>query len=134
MPRPADKIFLRLAVESDYISDQDADGIWGELTRLEGEGKASKARRLAVEFGFMDKTLARQVKQSVREYLTEKMREVNVGGTRTVLRACVDAGVSRVVYTSSIAVFGGQGPGRDATEASPFALGATGYAVLLLAR
>ena len=56
----------------------------------------------------------------------ERMREVNVGGTRTLLRAAGDAGVAKVVYTSSIAVFGGQGHGNDATEDSPFALGDTG--------
>jgi len=56
----------------------------------------------------------------------ETMREVNVDGTRNVLQAALDAGVDRVVYTSSIAVFGGQGPDRDATEESPFALGDTG--------
>jgi dihydroflavonol-4-reductase len=56
----------------------------------------------------------------------ERMRRVNVGGTRNVLEAAADAGVRRVVYTSSIAVFGGQGPGRDATEDSRFALAATG--------
>lgn len=56
------------------------------------------------------------------------MQRVNVGGTRTVLAAARDAGVERVVYTSSIARFGGQGLGRRAHEASPFALGATGDA------
>jgi dihydroflavonol-4-reductase len=56
----------------------------------------------------------------------ERMREVNVVGTRNVLEAALAAGVERVVYTSSIAVFGGQGPGRDATEQSPFRLGRTG--------
>jgi dihydroflavonol-4-reductase len=61
----------------------------------------------------------------------EAMQEVNVQGTRNVLQAALDQGVERVVYTSSIAVFGGQGPDRDATEESPFALGDTGnlYAV-----
>lgn len=54
------------------------------------------------------------------------MHEVNVEGTRTVLREAFAKGVRRVVYTSSIAVFGGQGPGRDAAEESPYALGATG--------
>ncbi len=57
-----------------------------------------------------------------------RMRRVNVDGTRTVLEAARAAGVQRVVYTSSIARFGGQGPGRRATEASPFALGPTGDA------
>ena len=37
-----------------------------------------------------------------------------------------DAGARKVVATSSIAVFGGQGLDRDATGSSPFALGATG--------
>jgi dihydroflavonol-4-reductase len=56
----------------------------------------------------------------------ERMRRVNVDGTRTVLEAARAAGVRRVVYTSSIARFGGQGRGRRATEDSAFALGATG--------
>lgn len=51
---------------------------------------------------------------------------VNVGGTRAVLRAARRAGVRRVVHTSSIARFGGQGPGRRATEDSPWALGPSG--------
>ncbi len=56
----------------------------------------------------------------------ELMHEVNVGGTRNVLDACLRADTEKVVYTSSIAVFGGQGLDRDATEESPFALGVTG--------
>jgi dihydroflavonol-4-reductase len=56
----------------------------------------------------------------------ERMRTVNVEGTRIVLQEAGDAGVQRVVYTSSIAVFGGQGLRRDATEESPFRLGQTG--------
>ena len=54
------------------------------------------------------------------------MEEVNIDGTRNVLQAAMDEGVRRVVYTSSIAVYGGQGPFTDATEQSPFRLGATG--------
>ena len=57
---------------------------------------------------------------------TEKMREVNVGGTRNVLTASAEAGVERVVHTSSIAVFAGQGLDRDATEESSFRLRTTG--------
>lgn len=57
-----------------------------------------------------------------------RMRRVNVEGTRRVLAAAREAGVRRVVYTSSIARFGGQGLTRRATEESPFALGPTGDA------
>lgn len=56
------------------------------------------------------------------------MHRVNVGGTRNVLDAARAEGVRRVVHTSSIARFGGQGPYARATEASPFALGSTGDA------
>jgi dihydroflavonol-4-reductase len=56
----------------------------------------------------------------------ERMWRVNVEGTRVVLEAARAAGVERVVHTSSIARFGGQGRGVQATEASPFRLGATG--------
>jgi len=53
------------------------------------------------------------------------MQRVNVDGTRTVLEAARAEGVRRVVHTSSIARFGGQGLAR-ATEESAFALGSTG--------
>lgn len=48
------------------------------------------------------------------------MDRVNVEGTRRLMQSCVQAGVKRVVYTSSIAVFAGQGKGQAATENSPF--------------
>ena len=54
------------------------------------------------------------------------MQRVNVGGTRRVLEVARDLGVRRVVYTSSIARFGGQGAGVRASEDSPFALASTG--------
>jgi dihydroflavonol-4-reductase len=63
-----------------------------------------------------------------------RMRRVNVEGTRTVLAEARRAGVRRVVHTSSIARFGGQGRGRRATEGSPFALGATGSAYAISKR
>ena len=54
------------------------------------------------------------------------MHRVNVIGTENVLTAARAEGVRRVVHTSSIARFGGQGPRRRATEESEFALGVTG--------
>jgi len=54
------------------------------------------------------------------------MHRVNVTGTQNVLDAARAEGVRRVVHTSSIARFGGQGPRARATEDSEFALGVTG--------
>ncbi len=56
----------------------------------------------------------------------ERMRRVNVEGTRIVLDAARRAGTARVVHTSSIARFGGQGRGVRATERDAYALGPTG--------
>ena len=55
----------------------------------------------------------------------ERMWSVNVDGTRNVLELAVERGI-RVVHTSSIARFGGQGRGARATESSAFRLGLTG--------
>lgn len=53
------------------------------------------------------------------------IRRVNVEGTENVLTAARDAGVSKVVFTSSIAAFSG-GANPIATEESSFELGGTG--------
>lgn len=60
----------------------------------------------------------------------ELMRRVNVQGTDNILRAARELKLGRVVCTSSIARFGGQGidaygKAKPATEQSPFALAAT---------
>ena len=75
MPRPADKIFLRLAVQKGYLSPTDADDVWEELYRLEVAGEPSKARLLCIELGFIDKELGRQLKHEVRGFLEVRARE-----------------------------------------------------------
>ena len=46
----------------------------------------------------------------------------NVDGTRALLRACADAGVARVVYTSTVGALGIPGDGTPGTEATPASL------------
>jgi len=60
----------------------------------------------------------------------ELMRRVNVNGTQNILRAAKELKLGRVVCTSSIARFGGQGIDETGkviagTEESPFALAST---------
>ena len=52
----------------------------------------------------------------------EAMYRANVEGTRAILKAAQEAGVRRVVYTSSVATMGFTGNGRPANEDSPVAL------------
>jgi dihydroflavonol-4-reductase len=51
----------------------------------------------------------------------EKIYEVNVEGTRNVIRAGLDANVERIVYTSSVATIG-LPPGGIGTEETPVSL------------
>jgi 2-alkyl-3-oxoalkanoate reductase len=46
--------------------------------------------------------------------------ETNVGGTEQVLRTCLREGVRRVVYTSSIAVYGPARKGEPINESTPY--------------
>lgn len=56
----------------------------------------------------------------------EQVYRVNVEGTRTVMEACLRAGVPRVVHTSSVAAIGIAPRGTIADETTPFdALSAT---------
>jgi dihydroflavonol-4-reductase len=56
----------------------------------------------------------------LRDY--DLLRQVNVEGTRTVLAAAFDAGIGKVVHTSSIAALGMRVDGRPADEATAFNL------------
>ena len=57
---------------------------------------------------------------SVRPADAERLFEVNVGGTRTVLEECLRAGVERVVHLSSAAAVGPAKPGGAADERQRF--------------
>ena len=54
------------------------------------------------------------------------MFDVNIKGTENVMDACISEGVEKVVYTSSVARFAGQGEGKVITEDSDFGLMKTG--------
>jgi dihydroflavonol-4-reductase len=57
---------------------------------------------------------------STRPQDAERLFEVNVRGTRTVLEECLRAGVERVVYTSSVASIGPAEDGGTADERQLF--------------
>jgi dihydroflavonol-4-reductase len=63
---------------------------------------------------------------SVRPRDAERLFEVNVGGTKTVLEECLRAGVERVVLNSSAAALGPAEPGGTADEGRLFTAGRLG--------
>jgi dihydroflavonol-4-reductase len=63
---------------------------------------------------------------SVRPGDTERLFEVNVGGTKLVMNECLRAEVERVVYTSSAAALGPAPPGKTADETQLFTAGRLG--------
>jgi dihydroflavonol-4-reductase len=56
----------------------------------------------------------------------QAMFDVNVKGTENVMDACIAHGVEKVVYTSSVARYAGQGEGKIINEESDFGLMKTG--------
>lgn len=50
------------------------------------------------------------------------MYEINVGGTRNILEAALNQGISRVVYTSSVGTLGNPGNGIAGDETTPVSL------------
>jgi dihydroflavonol-4-reductase len=63
---------------------------------------------------------------SVRPEDSERLFEVNVGGTKLLMSECLRAGVERVVYNSSAAVVGPAEPGKTADETQLFTAGGLG--------
>jgi dihydroflavonol-4-reductase len=52
----------------------------------------------------------------------EAMYHANIDGTCTILQAALEAGIKRVVYTSSVGTLGNPGDGTPGTEESPVSL------------
>jgi dihydroflavonol-4-reductase len=63
---------------------------------------------------------------SMRPADADRVYEVNVEGTRTLLSECLRAGVERVVYTSSVSAIGPAEPGGTADERQLFTAGELG--------
>ena len=85
------------------IFDIDVEGIGGEFEIVHGDIRDPQRVREAV--GGVD-VVYHNVAQVPLAKDPQLLRTVNVDGTRILLEACADAGVGKVVHTSSSAVFG----------------------------
>jgi dihydroflavonol-4-reductase len=66
-------------------------------------------------------------KVSLRPAALEPMRQINVGGTRAVVEACLKSNVRRLVHVSSVAAVGGSNDGSPIDESASFNL--AGYGI-----
>ena len=112
---------VRLGVE-DGSPTAAIDGLDAERGRLEVRDRRSVRRAL--------KGVARAFHcagvTSVRPQDSQRLFEVNVGGTKLLLEECLRAGLERVVFTSSAAAVGPARSGKTADETQLFTAGRLG--------
>lgn len=91
-----------------------------DVERVDGDVRDPRSVREAVDGCERVYHLAALV--SIRTGDRRPLYEVNVLGARNVMKACLDAGVKRVVHTSSIEAVGTDpnGPSTEETPSNPF--------------
>jgi nucleoside-diphosphate-sugar epimerase len=102
----------RLRQRSDTViclvrSPEKANGLDGQgCTLVQGDLQAREAMEEAMRGCDAVFHLAADYRVGVRDDVRESMERTNVEGTRNVLDAAAAAGVPRIVYVSTVAVFG----------------------------
>jgi dihydroflavonol-4-reductase len=83
-------------------------------------GDIRETGALAVAMGGCDTVFHTAAIVSFRKTLRDEQLDVNAGGTRAVVEACLRAGVRRLVHTSSVAALGFRTDGRLIDETTAF--------------
>ena len=107
------RLMHRAGSRLDNLEDLDAERVIGDLTDPASLARAVAGCRYVIH-------VAADYRLWVRD--PAAMRRVNVDGTEALLRAAAEAGVERIVYTSSVAALGlaqGDSPADEATPNLP---------------
>jgi len=112
-------LFLRRSTRADHLSDVDCERVSGDVTDR-------RAVRRAMEG--VERVFHVAGRTSMRSQDREAVFETNVRGTRIVLEEALDAGVERVVHTSSVSAIGVAKPKGTIDEKAPFTIGHLGIA------
>jgi dihydroflavonol-4-reductase len=107
------RLLVRSTSRTENIADFKAECVTGDLRDSDSLRKAVQGR----EFVFH---VAADYRLWVRD--PQEMYRSNVEGTRSLIRAAQEAGVRRVIYTSSVATMAFTGSGRPAEESFPIGL------------
>lgn len=104
------RVLARPSPRADALAAQGAEVVRGDLSDVAAIERAVAAADV------VQHTAAKVGLAATRE----DFFEANVRGTERILKASLAAGVGRVVYLSSIAVYGLAGDGERITEETPF--------------
>ncbi|HEX7159510.1 MAG TPA: hopanoid-associated sugar epimerase [Edaphobacter sp.] len=107
------RLLTRQTSRLDTLAGLDADVVTGDLRDPEGLRSALNGCDALVH-------VAADYRLWVRD--PQEMYSANVDGTRELLRLAREAGVQRVVYTSSVATMGFKSDGSIVNEATPVSL------------
>jgi dihydroflavonol-4-reductase len=110
------RLLVRSASRTDNIDSLQAERVTGDLL----DAASLKKAACGCEFIFHVAADYRLWTPAARD--VDQMYRCNVEGTRTLISVARDAGVRRIVYTSSVATMGFTSNGKPADENSPVGL------------
>ncbi len=113
------RLLLRRGARTEHLADLDYKQVTGDITDRRAVRRAVKG---------IDRVFHVAGTTSLRVHDHDRVFAVNLGGTRNVLEAAAEAGVERVVHTSSVAAVGPAEPNKTADETQPFTAGELGIA------
>lgn len=91
------KILLRKSSQTSNIDDIDVERVYGDVMDMDSVNEALKG---------CDTLYHTAGVASFRKEDYQKMEEINVKGTSNILNAALEAGIKKVIHTSSIAAIG----------------------------
>ena len=113
------RLLLRRDARTEHLADLDYERVTGDITDRRAVRRAVKGA---------DRVFHVAGTTSLRVRNHDRVFAINLGGTINLLEAALDAGVERVVHTSSVAAIGPASEGRSADESQPFTAGELGIA------
>jgi len=107
------KVLLRKSSKTTNIDDIDVERVYGDVMDINSINEALKGCHTLYHTAGV---------ASFRKEDYQKMEDINVGGTFNILNGALEAGVKKVVHTSSIAAVGVDSDGGIANEDTDYQL------------
>ncbi len=111
------RLLVRRSSQLDHLDDVEYERSVGDITDRRAVRRAVKGA---------DRVFHVAGTTSMRSRDRDRVFDVNVGGTKTVLEEALRAGVERVVHTSTVGAIGPAKPGGAADERQAFTAGGLG--------